>query len=116
MIEVSRRRFGTHSTTAILKWCVPGHAKKINVGKIQVRQKYAGEIWIDHGTIPGQAADKLGLREIAAAYEARMEETFKEWHKGGSKGYEIQTVCHTAAWLEAIDNFIQTATAKLKGV
>ena len=105
------------STTAILKWCVPGHDNKINVGKIQVRRKYAGEIWIDHGTIPGQAADKLGLREIAAAYEAGMEETFKDYrHEGDGKRYRIQAVCHTTAWLEAIDDFIQTATAKLQGV
>ena len=43
--------------------------------------------------------------------------TFKDYrHEGGSKRYSIQAVCHTAAWLEAIDDFIQTATAKLKGV
>lgn len=103
--------------TAILRWRVPGHLgkkiQKINVGKIQVKGKFSG-IWIDHASVKGQTADKLELREIAAAYEAGMEETFKDWHKGGSKGYEIQAVCHTAAWREAINDFIQTATAKLK--
>lgn len=63
---------------------------KFNVGKIQVQGEFSG-IWIDHASVKGQTADNLGLREIATAYEAGMEETFKDWHKGGRKVGERDT-------------------------
>ena len=102
------------ATTAILKWCVPGHAKKINVGNIQVRGESCCEIWIDKmSSNHRKTAEALGIFGLVREYEDVMGSKFKDHRLSDARRYKIEAMRQTVDWLDTIEEFTRKAATQV---
>ena len=88
--------------------------QKINVGNIQVLGKYPREIRIDNSSSQRKTAEALGILETVREYEDVMGAKFEDHCLSDAKRYDIEAMCQTVDWLEAIEEFTRKAAIQLK--
>ncbi len=102
------------ANTAILKWPVPGHAKK----SMSETFRFSESTPVRSGSTIHRARGKQqklweSLKRFANM-KMKWGQKFEDHCLSDAKRYDIEAMCQTVDWLEAIEEFTRKAAIQLK--